>query len=89
MKVFHVESGLRSASLLKQTRNVKKYFFQSIRVGDAVLRCSWHLCGSRFRRDLSIILANTVVPIQLTGGKFFILDYTKVIAVRMLGIMID
>ncbi|KAJ6627578.1 Odorant receptor 83a, partial [Pseudolycoriella hygida] len=55
---------------------------QSIRVGDAALRSPWYLCGSSFRRSLSIILANTVHPLQLTGGKFFILDYTKVIAVN-------
>lgn len=65
----------------KQNLNLK-ITFQSIRVGDAVLRSPWHLCGGSFRRSLSVILANTIEPLKLTGGKFFILDYTKVIAVR-------
>lgn len=58
---------------------------QSIRVGDAALRCPWYLCGANFRRSLSIMLANTVEPLKLTGGKFFILDYAKLLAVRKFG----
>lgn len=75
---------LRRSVVLKHpiTEFNLKINYQSIRVGDAALRCPWHLCGGPFRRSLLVILANTIQPLQLTGGKFFILDYTKVIAVR-------
>lgn len=52
-------------------------------IGAALLRCPWHLCGGPFRRDLMIIMKNTLKPMVLTGGKFFVLDYEKVKAVRV------
>lgn len=54
---------------------------QSSRIGSALLRCPWHLCGGRFRRDMSIILANTMKPLVMTGGKFFVLDFDKLTGV--------
>lgn len=56
---------------------------QSIRVGDAVLRSPWYLYSGSVRRSLVVIIANTMHPLKLTGGKFFVLDYTKVIAVSV------
>lgn len=57
---------------------------QSIRVSDALVRCPWYLCGGPFRRGMITIMANTMKPIVITGGKFFILDYDKVKAVGKL-----
>lgn len=54
---------------------------QSSKVGTALLRCPWHLCGGQFRRRVSIILANTMKPLVLTGGKFFVLDFNKLTGV--------
>lgn len=54
---------------------------QSTRVGDAVFRCPWYLCGAKFRKSISILLANAAKPLTLTGGKFFVLDYNKMIGV--------
>lgn len=54
---------------------------QSTRVGDAVFRCPWHMCGAKFRKSILILLANSAKPLALTGGKFFILDYNKMIGV--------
>lgn len=54
------------------------YYLKSTRVGEALLRSPWHLCGGPFRRGILMILQNTLKPIVLTGGKFFVLDYMKV-----------
>lgn len=54
---------------------------QSNRIGSALLRCPWHLCGGRFRRDMSIILSNTMKPLVMTGGQFFVLDFGKLTGV--------
>lgn len=54
---------------------------QSLKVGDALFRSPWHLCGAQFRRSMSIFLAHNSRPILLTGGKFFILDFAKMSAV--------
>ncbi|XP_031627368.1 putative odorant receptor 85e, partial [Contarinia nasturtii] len=50
---------------------------QSSHIGDALLRCEWYLCGGPFRRIASIILANCNQPLVMTGGKFFILGFSK------------
>lgn len=54
---------------------------QSSHISDALLRCSWYLCGGPFRRILSIILSNSTKPLVMTGGKFFILDFHKLTSV--------
>lgn len=56
---------------------------QSSRIGTALLRCPWHLCGGRFRRDMLIVLANTMKPLVMTGGKFFVLDFGKLTGVSV------
>lgn len=57
---------------------------QTSRIGDALFRCPWHLCGGPFRRIASIILANTTKPCVMTGGKFFVLDFEKLTSVNFL-----
>lgn len=54
---------------------------QSLKVGNALLRCPWHLCGGPFRRGVLIILSNSMKPLVITGGKFFILDFDKMTGV--------
>lgn len=56
---------------------------QSSHISDASLRCPWYLCGGPFRRNLSIILSNSVRPLVMTGGKFFILDFHKLTRVSL------
>lgn len=50
---------------------------QSTRVSDAIYRCPWYLCGGPFRRTVVMFMANSMRPVVLTGGGFFILDYEK------------
>lgn len=57
---------------------------QSERIGEAILRCPWHLCGGPFRRDMLMVLKNTMKPMVWTGGKFFVMDNEKVKAVTFL-----
>lgn len=57
---------------------------QSQRMGEAIFRCPWHLCGGSFRRDLLMILKNTIKPMVWTGGKFFIMDNEKLKAVKLI-----
>lgn len=54
---------------------------QTSHIGDALFRSDWHLCGGRFRRVAIIILSKSMHPQVLTGGDFFVLDYTKLIGV--------
>lgn len=56
---------------------------QSSHIGDALLRCEWYLCGGPFRRISSIILANCTEPLVMTGGKFFILGFSKLTSVSL------
>lgn len=58
---------------------------QSSRIGSALFRCPWHLCGGRFRRDMLIILSNTTKPLVMTGGKFFVLDFGKLTGVSAMS----
>lgn len=54
---------------------------ESDRVMHAISNCPWHLCGGPFRRDVLMLMLNTLKPLTLTGGKFFIMDYDKLRAV--------
>ncbi|XP_055304002.1 putative odorant receptor 85e [Sitodiplosis mosellana] len=54
---------------------------QSSHIGDALLRCPWHLSGGPFRRIALIFLANCTKPLVMTGGKFFILDFQKLTSI--------
>lgn len=54
---------------------------QSSKIGTALFRCPWHLCGGQFRRNMLIILSNTMSPLVMTGGNFFVLDFDKLTAV--------
>lgn len=54
---------------------------QSSKIGSALLRCPWYLCGGRFRRHMLIVLANSMKPLVMTGGKFFILGFDKLTGV--------
>lgn len=60
-------------------------FYQSTRIGDAIFRSPWHLCGAKFRKDILIVMASASKPIALTGGKFFVLDYNKMLGVCYTG----
>lgn len=50
---------------------------QSLKVDNALFHSPWHLCGGQFRRPMSIFLMKSRRLALLTGGKFFILDFTK------------
>ncbi|XP_059611825.1 odorant receptor 83a [Phlebotomus argentipes] len=47
--------------------------YQSTRLNEAIIRSPWYTCGGPIRRDLIIMLANSVKPFTLTAGKFFLL----------------
>lgn len=57
----------------------------SLKIGDALFFSPWYLCGGQFRRSMSIFLANTNQPLVITGGKFFVLDFSKMTAVSKLN----
>lgn len=56
---------------------------QSSHIGDALMRNAWYLCGGPFRRNVSIILAYCTQPLVMTGGKFFILGFSKLTSVSV------
>lgn len=56
---------------------------QSIRIGNGLFYSPWYLCGGQFRRSMSIILANVTKPLVITGGKFFVLDLSKMTGVSV------
>lgn len=60
---------------------------QSERMGEALFRCPWHLCGGPFRRDILMMLKSTMTPMVWTGGKFFVMDNEKVKAVRFIHLV--
>uniref|UniRef100_A0A182JUT8 Odorant receptor n=1 Tax=Anopheles christyi TaxID=43041 RepID=A0A182JUT8_9DIPT len=47
---------------------------QGLKVGDALWKSPWHLCGASYRRRLLIILTNAQRPIRLTGLKLYELN---------------
>lgn len=54
---------------------------KSGRYGEALFHSPWYKCGGQFRRSMSIFLANSNQPLELTGGGFFTLDLAKMTAV--------
>ena len=48
-----------------------------MKVGDALMKAPWNLCGRRFRYRMSIILSNSNQPIILTAGKLYNLDFSQ------------
>lgn len=71
----------------KQTNCIKSFTWlfrvtsQSTRIGDAIYRCPWYLCGDKFRREIGIMFSWAAKPLVITGGKFYVLDFNKMIAV--------
>uniref|UniRef100_A0A340TB37 Odorant receptor n=2 Tax=Anopheles merus TaxID=30066 RepID=A0A340TB37_ANOME len=47
---------------------------QGLKVGDALWKSPWHLCGASYRRRLLIILMNAQRPVRLTGLKLYELN---------------
>lgn len=53
----------------------------SVRVGDALMRSPWSLCGSSFRKGILIMMSNSIKAVRFTGGKFYSLNLEKCIQV--------
>uniref|UniRef100_A0A182RS70 Uncharacterized protein n=1 Tax=Anopheles funestus TaxID=62324 RepID=A0A182RS70_ANOFN len=47
---------------------------QGLKVGDALWKSPWHLCGASYRRRMLIILMNAQRPVRLTGWKLYELN---------------
>ncbi|XP_053660533.1 odorant receptor 83a [Anopheles marshallii] len=47
---------------------------QGLKVGDALWKSPWHLCGASYRRRMLIILMNAQRPVRLTGLKLYELN---------------
>uniref|UniRef100_A0A182P061 Uncharacterized protein n=1 Tax=Anopheles epiroticus TaxID=199890 RepID=A0A182P061_9DIPT len=54
---------------------------QGLKVGDALWKSPWHLCGASYRRRLLIILMNAQRPVRLTGLKLYELNLETYYAV--------
>uniref|UniRef100_A0AAG5CYZ9 Odorant receptor n=1 Tax=Anopheles atroparvus TaxID=41427 RepID=A0AAG5CYZ9_ANOAO len=47
---------------------------QGLKVGDALWKSPWHLCGASYRRRMLVILMNAQRPVRLTGLKLYELN---------------
>lgn len=45
------------------------------------MRSQWYSFKTPFRRSLQIIMANSLKPLKITAGKFYVLDYERFISV--------
>ncbi|XP_055708520.1 odorant receptor 83a [Phlebotomus papatasi] len=63
--------SLASSELLIFCHYASMITYQSTRLNEAIIRSPWYMCGGPVRRDMLIMLTNTVKPFVLTGGKFF------------------
>lgn len=54
---------------------------QSVRVRDFLYEISWYRMDRKLRQDMRFILMFGCRPLQLTGGKFFVMNYEKFVSV--------
>jgi 7tm Odorant receptor len=63
-------------------RNEEKVFFsQSSRAGEALMRSNWTTFDGSIQREMIIVLANAIKPVELTAGNFIKVNIEEFLAV--------
>lgn len=60
---------------------ILSHLSQSVRVLDFLYSIPWYRMDRALRRDMLFIQLFSRRPLKLTGGKFFVMDYQKFVAV--------
>lgn len=58
-------------------------YAQSVRVRDFLYTIPWYRMDATLRKDMRFMLMVSSRPLQLTGGKFFVVNYESFVAVRL------
>ncbi|KAL7730913.1 hypothetical protein ACLKA6_014156 [Drosophila palustris] len=69
--------GLTLFELLMFTYCGEQLRRHSVRVGDAYFRSSWWIHAPQMRNDVLIFLANSRRAVEITAGKFYVMDVNR------------